>query len=739
MGVEKVVKTPLTESSGLAAAASKEARQKLSIEFAKSAPEFSRQKILLAAKLAKLELTVLPDASSFSSDSARTCVLHTGEGPITQSYAVLRYLAALAPQTELYGATSYDQGAVDSWLEFCVLEIEVAVIASDKKGMKAAATADVEKACAALHTHLARRTFLAGERTTVADVAIYCALKAAFPKLFSSKTLVASYNHLVRWYLTCAAAVGEEDTFFSLPKTKAAAAEKKDARSGTRPPASNGAAVTTATKHPSEMFTPSFSRSRTRVKDVGASSVGSKVTVKGWVRSIREAERGATCFVQINDGSCLDTIQIVASKASTENFDMLKSSGGTGASIEAVGEIVESMGKGQAVEVRASSVVVLGRNMEVKSYPLSKKFHSVDHLRTYAHLRPRSRVGSAVVRVRHALAFATHEFFNNLGFLYIHTPLITAADCEGAGEQFTVTTLLPDEGEKGAKVPTTPDGAVDFTKDFFGKRTGLTVSGQLNVETHAVSLADCYTFGPTFRAENSHTSRHLAEFWMVEPELSFATLEDDINLAQDYLKYCVAAVLARCDEDLAFFESVNEKGLRQRLRALVETPFKVLDYADAIDILVKAMADGHKFENTDVSWGVDLNSEHERYLTDVVFEGPVVLVNYPQDIKAFYMKANTVTDPKRKTVAAMDILVPKIGEIIGGSQREDDLDKLEKRAADFGIDPKSIWWYTDLRKYGSVPHAGFGLGFERLIMLCTSVENIRDTIPFPRYPGHCDF
>lgn len=679
---------------------------------------------------------------------------------------MLRYIASLAPQSELYGSTLYDEAVVDQWLEMCVLEVEVAVMAAIEHGqvVEAAARADVEKTCKALDKYLATRTYLAGERPTAADVAIVCVLKTAFCelKMFAPSYLVATYGHLVRWYLTCAHAFSKELGVASFDAIEAALPKRKALPLSAPSPNSKSPSAKQIIKEkapsaaaspvePASLFTPVFRRSRTRLKDLlsrGKEAIGERgVVVKGWVRSVREAEKGATNFVELNDGSSLSSMQIVASRDSTANFETLKQCGGAGASLEAVGDVVESLGKGQVMELRATSVKILGATrggengtVGAQYYPLAKKFHTPDHLRTHAHLRPRSRLGSAVVRIRHALAFATHEFFNRLGFLYIHTPLITAADCEGAGEQFTVTTLLPDEGERFV-MPTTQSGSVDYSKDFFGKKCGLTVSGQLNVETHAVSLADCYTFGPTFRAENSHTSRHLAEFWMIEPEISFATLQDDIDLAQDYLKYCVAAVLARCDEDLAFFEQTAEKGLRDRLRAIVQTErFTVLQYTDAIAMLQQVQRDGKvNFENKDIYWGMDLNSEHERYLTEVVYGAPIVLVNYPKDIKAFYMKLNPVTDPSKQTVAAMDILVPKIGEIIGGSQREDDLETLEQRATAVGIDPKSISWYADLRRYGSVPHAGFGLGFERLIMLCTSVENIRDVIPFPRYPGHCDF
>jgi len=749
MPAERVYATALTARSVKAAECG--SRESLSVQFAASTPLFKRAKVLIVARLAGVAVQVEEDSAELEGAASRTCVLVTKEGPVTQSNAVVRYLAALRPEAEMYGSSHYEEAVVDEWLEMSVMELEVAVMAVMEHGsvVRGAAKADVEKACKALDAYLATRTYLASERTTAADVAVVCALHAAFTELalVDPKTLVQHYAHLVRWYLTCRHAfrpeLGEEKVVSSVaPKTGGSVA----------PPPKAGGSVA-AKPRPAEdalgLLKPQFARSRTRLKELlarGESAVGAEVTVKGWVRSVREAEKGRTNFVELNDGSCLSSIQVVASKASTTRFETLKSSGGAGASLAVTGEVVASMGKGQAIEVRARSVTVLGptrggenRSVGAQYYPLAKKFHTADHLRTHAHLRPRSRLGSAVVRVRHALAFATHEFFNAQGFLYIHTPLITAADCEGAGEQFTVTTLLADEG-KPADVPLTATGAVDYSKDFFGKKTGLTVSGQLNVETHAVSLADCYTFGPTFRAENSHTTRHLAEFWMIEPEMAFADLRDDIHLASDYLKYCVAAVLSRCDEDLAFFEQTTEKGLRDRLRRLVADQFNVLQYTEAIAVLQRAVADGTaNFVNTDIVWGMDLNSEHERFLTEVVYGAPVVLVDYPKDIKAFYMKLNPVTDPAKQTVAAMDILVPKIGEIIGGSQREDDLELLEERAAAVGIDPKSLSWYSDLRLYGSVPHAGFGLGFERLIMLCTGVENIRDVIPFPRYPGHCDF
>eukprot|EP00635_Sarcinochrysidales_sp_CCMP3193_P004815 CAMPEP_0118910314 /NCGR_PEP_ID=MMETSP1166-20130328/12501_1 /TAXON_ID=1104430 /ORGANISM="Chrysoreinhardia sp, Strain CCMP3193" /LENGTH=813 /DNA_ID=CAMNT_0006849775 /DNA_START=24 /DNA_END=2465 /DNA_ORIENTATION=- len=810
-GGDAIWETALTRSSSAAAEEVKALivgssfRSKVvRLSMSTTAPAFKRKKVAIAAKLAgvALEVTDVTD-EELGAMGAKTCVVVTGEGPIARSGAVLRYVASVVAGCGLYGDTPYEESLVDAWLDTSVYEIEVPVVlVGGGTGGDAvpAARADVARASAVLDEALRTKTFLVTEAPTIADIATYCVLEAAFdldlcPPDLGPKTL----TNLARWLVTCSLRFSDADS--ALCKTLKArllgakpslAVVAKGAAPASMPvpqaAGGGGAAAvpttttnkTTATKEttttvpvskeegmiadeldkdPSLLYASVYSRSRTRVKELLLRApLGSTVTVKGWARSVREAVKGTTNFVELNDGSTVNSLQVVASKDTTANFEALKSCGGTGSALSFVGTVVESMGKGQKIEVQATDVTVLGAtrggpNREAGSakYPLAKKFHTPEHLRANAHLRPRSRLGSAVVRIRHALAFATHEFFQKKGFLYVHTPLITGADCEGAGEQFTVTTLLPEEDEEQEqdgvsssssssksplKLPLLPNGAVDYSKDFFGKRCGLTVSGQLNVETHAVALSDCYTFGPTFRAENSHTSRHLAEFWMIEPELSFGDLEDDMHLATDYLKYCVASVVARCDDDLAFFEQAHEKGLRGRLGRLLEMPFPKLEYTEAIEILQKAIRDkAVVFENTQVVWGMDLNSEHEKYLAEVVYEGPVVLVNYPKDIKAFYMKLN----PDAKTVAAMDILVPKIGEIIGGSQREDDLDVLEARCKEVGLDPEGIKWYTDLRLYGSVPHAGFGLGFERLVMLVTGVDNIRDAIPFPRYPGHAEF
>ncbi|OEU08414.1 Asparaginyl-tRNA synthetase [Fragilariopsis cylindrus CCMP1102] len=502
-----------------------------------------------------------------------------------------------------------------------------------------------------------------------------------------------------------------------------------------------------------------YRRHRVRVKEVmaneGTQFLDKTITVAGWARTTRNANKGQLLFVEINDGSSGESIQCVLDSEKTEGFDECKNSGGTGASFQMVGTLIASQGDGQAVELAVTTGKLLGAvyggNIEGTEiggalYPMSKKAHTLEHMREHAHLRARGRVHAAAMRIRHCMAYATHTFFHNHGFLYIHTPILTGADCEGAGEQFGVTTLLgSDHLETDVTIPIDPTkpvnetvvGAVDYSKDFFGKRVNLTVSGQLNVETHACALSDVYTFGPTFRAENSHTGRHLAEFWMIEPEICFADLSDDINLAEDYLKYCVKFALENCAEDLEFFENSphGEVGLRDRLKNVLDNPFQRLTYTEAIKVLQKAEKDGDvKFEEDPV-WGIDLPSEMERYLCEKVYKKPVCLTDYPKEIKSFYMKLND----DEKTVAAVDILVPKIGEIIGGSQREHRMDVLKKRCEEMGLDAKQVWWYLDLRRYGTVPHAGFGLGFERLILFITGLQNIRDVIPFPRYPQNAEF
>ena len=463
----------------------------------------------------------------------------------------------------------------------------------------------------------------------------------------------------------------------------------------------------------------------TRVSQLlaGAVAVGTKVTVEGWIRTRRDSKAGLS-FLAIHDGSCHDPIQVVA-PAELANYttDVLKLT--TGCAVRATGELVASQGKGQAVEIKAEVIEVVGWVDDPDHYPMQPKRHSVEYLREVAHLRPRTNLIGAVTRVRHTLAQAVHRFFHEHGFFWIHTPIITGSDAEGAGQMFRVSTL------DAANPPRTPDGKVDWDKDFFGKETHLTVSGQLNVETYCLALSKVYTFGPTFRAENSNTRRHLSEFWMIEPEIAFADLAADAQLAEDFLKFIFKTLLVERADDMAFFEKFVDKECISRLTQMIESKFARLDYGDAIKELEKS---GEKFEFP-VKWGIDLQSEHEKFLTDKVIKGPVAVINYPKDIKAFYMRQND----DGKTVAAMDVLAPGIGEIIGGSQREERLDVLDARIAQMGLHAADYWWYRDLRRYGTVPHAGFGLGFERAIIYATGVENIRDVIPYPRAPRQAEF
>jgi asparaginyl-tRNA synthetase len=450
---------------------------------------------------------------------------------------------------------------------------------------------------------------------------------------------------------------------------------------------------------------------------------GAPVTVRGWVRTRRDS-KGGFSFLELNDGSCLKGIQVVAD-GSLPNYESDVRRLGTGCAVVVRGELKESPGKGQAVEVHAGSIEVLGWVEQPDAYPLAKKRHSMEYLREIAHLRPRSNTFGAVARVRNGLAAATHEFFQERGFLYLHAPIITASDCEGAGEMFTVSALDPND------LPRTPDGSVDYSRDFFGRRTALTVSGQLSAETYACALTNVYTFGPTFRAEHSNTSRHLAEFWMVEPEMAFCDLDGDMDLAEDYVRHLFRTVLERCPDDMAFFNQWIDNSATDTLRHIVDSDFVRLTYSDAVDIL---QASGESFEFP-VEWGRDLQSEHERYLTETHFHKPVTVRDYPKEIKAFYMRRND----DGRTVAAMDVLVPKIGEIIGGSQREERRDVLEDRMTECGLNPDDYWWYLDLRRYGTVPHAGFGLGFERTVQFVTGMANIRDVIPYPRTPNSAEF
>ncbi|MFI3317909.1 MAG: asparagine--tRNA ligase [Rikenellaceae bacterium] len=444
------------------------------------------------------------------------------------------------------------------------------------------------------------------------------------------------------------------------------------------------------------------------------------VTVKGWVRTKRGNKNVA--FIALNDGSCAANIQIVVDLASADG-ELLKSVT-TGACIRVDGKLVSSMGAGQGVEVQASEIELYGA-ADPETYPLQKKGHSLEFLRDIAYLRPRTNTFGAILRIRHAMAFAIHKYFNERDFLYLHTPIITGSDCEGAGQMFNVSTL------DMSNPPRTEEGKVDYSQDFFGKACNLTVSGQLEGELGALSMGQIYTFGPTFRAENSNTPRHLAEFWMIEPEMAFYDLEDNMELAEDFLKYLIRYALDNCKEDLEFMNKMWDKELLERLNFVVCNDFKQLTYTEGVEIL---KASGKKFEFP-VDWGCDLQSEHERYLVEEHFKRPVILINYPKEIKSFYMKQNE----DGKTVRAMDVLFPKIGEIIGGSEREADFGKLSARVAELEMSEEDIWWYLDTRRWGSAPHAGFGLGFERLLLFVTGMANIRDVIPFPRTPNNAEF
>ena len=448
--------------------------------------------------------------------------------------------------------------------------------------------------------------------------------------------------------------------------------------------------------------------------------IGKEVDVMGWVRTRRGNKH--VQFVALNDGSTIRSVQIVFDMTLFSDDDLRPVT--TGSAIHVKGLLVESQGRGQSCEVQAQTLEVFG-TADPATYPLQKKGHSLEFLREIAHLRPRTNTFGAVLRIRSALAFAIHKFFQERGFYYLNTPLITASDCEGAGAMFQVTTL------DIANPPRDEEGRVDYSADFFGKPTALTVSGQLEGELGATALGAIYTFGPTFRAENSNTPRHLSEFWMIEPEVAFIDIADNMDLAEDFIKYCISYALDRCHDDIEFLSQMYDQELEARLRSIVDSTFVRLTYTDGVKILQES---GRKFEFP-VSWGIDLQSEHERYLVEEHFKCPVILTDYPKDIKAFYMKLND----DGRTVRAMDVLFPKIGEIIGGSEREASYEKLQQRIEELNIPMKDMWWYLDTRRYGTVPHAGFGLGFERLVLFVTGMTNIRDVIPFPRTPNNAEF
>ena len=460
---------------------------------------------------------------------------------------------------------------------------------------------------------------------------------------------------------------------------------------------------------------------RSTVKELlRATEKNKEVLLKGWVRTRRGNNQVA--FIAVNDGTIIHSIQVVADLGQFPEEEMKRIT--TGSSISVRGTLVESMGKGQSVEIQASEIEVLG-DSDPELYPLQKKGHSFEFLREIAHLRFRTNTFGAVFRIRHALAFAIHKYYNDKGFYYLHTPIITASDAEGAGAMFKVTTL------DLKNTPETEDGEIDFNQDFFARPTNLTVSGQLEGELGALALSSIYTFGPTFRAENSNTPRHVAEFWMIEPEMAFYDIHDNMDLAEDFLKYLIKYTLDHCMDDLEFLNKMVDKGLLERLKFVLEKPFKRKTYTEAVEILKKA---DKKFEFP-VEWGLDLQAEHERYLVEQHYKCPVMLTDYPRDIKAFYMKQND----DGRTVRALDVLFPQIGEIIGGSQREEELDKLQNRMKEMNIPEDELWWYLETRKFGTVEHSGFGLGFERLIMFITGMSNIRDVIPFPRTPRSAEF
>ncbi len=463
-------------------------------------------------------------------------------------------------------------------------------------------------------------------------------------------------------------------------------------------------------------------KKREKIKDLLAQKEEREdVIAKGWIRTKRDS-KGGFSFLELNDGSTIKNIQIIVDH-SLDCYGDIAEKLTTGACLSVEGKLILSPGKGQLVEIQAKNVTVYGI-ADAEEFPLQKKRHSFEFLRTISHLRPRTNTFGAVMRVRNRLAYSIHEFFHERGFTYLHTPIITSSDCEGAGELFQVTTL-------DISNPPIENKTIDYSQDFFGKKTSLTVSGQLEGEIYAMALGEIYTFGPTFRAENSNTSRHLAEFWMVEPEMAFYDLEDDMELAEEFIKYLLNDALESCGDDMDFFNLRIDKSLIERLRHVLDSSFEKISYTEAVDILLKS---GEKFQYP-VKWGENLQSEHERYLTEKKFKKPVIVFDYPEKIKPFYMKVND----DGKTVRAMDVLVPQLGEIIGGSQREDDYQTLKNRMEKKGIDVEEYYWYLELRKFGSAPHSGFGLGFERLVQFVTGMENIRDVIPFPRTPKHAGF
>jgi len=685
------------------------------------------QKILVAARSVGLELALEAPRSK-----AAVPELHLGNSVISHTNAILRYIGRVFESSDLYGTSFFESSQVDSWIDYADLEL------SHQKPPQ------LSHVIEALERQLADRVYVVGHRYTLADISLSCSLHH-FSKQGLIKDLPRATN---RWLKTCTMkpafceVIGTDVgvTPSALATYSAPSASSKSA-GGSGPPCGGPIPGAQAEDGLITKYS-SCVGGRTRVKVIlgceDRSLAGKRLTVCGWVRTKREGGKGTLVFLNVNDGSCAGSLQIVCVD-SAPGFERLKAAS-TGASVVCTGEVVISEGKGQALELLVKqqdhNCAVLGGS-DPKDYPLAKKKHGMEFLRENAHLRPRTGLISCVARVRSALATATHDFFRSRGFLYVHTPLITASDCEGAGELFQVTTLLGESDALELPKVKGKDGKmkIDYEKDFFHKRAFLTVSGQLSVENYACALSNVYTFGPTFRAEKSHTTRHLSEFWMIEPELCFANLTDNMDCAEDYVKFCLDYVLTHNREDLVFLEGTDEsrKGLPDRLEAIKAAPFGRMTYTEVVETLIKESQKANFSEA--VAWGMDLGSEHERYLVEKVTMKPTFVYNYPKEIKAFYMRLND----DRKTVGAMDMLVPGIGELIGGSAREERLDVLDLRIEEMGLDKEDYWWFRDLRKYGSVPHAGFGLGFERLIMLVTGIENIRDVIPYPRYPGHAEF
>ena len=681
----------------------------------------------------------------------------------------------------LFEDDAFKASEVVQWIEFsyfiekycnAMIDIEEikSIANSDITPIKCAAKQELMENLEFVENHFSTRTFLVGDRLSLADIYLCCMLLTPMSNVFDSKIRSSKLKNTTRWFKTILSQAKLEDVLqesFIFFDADSSAAAKQNSSAVDLMDATHTNEVYDIANDPKIVKTSIntlFRRGRMRIKDLiyspskGAEFIGKQVKICGWVRTIRSGNKGKLAFVELGDGSCCENVQIVAEHGETHGFDDLLSAGGTDSSHCILGKVVESPAAGQVIEIKATKVQVLG-TVDQNSYPLKKtgkgsKSHSVEFLREKAHLRARTRLIGAVARVRNACAQAVHQFFCEREFLYVHTPIITGADCEGAGEMFQVTTLLSQAEKENNKLPlinaeeaatraneSNPpnSGDIDYRRDFFGGPTYLTVSGQLNVETYACALSDVYTFGPTFRAENSHTSRHLAEFWMIEPEICFATLKDVMDLAEDFLKYIAQYVLDHCPGDIKFFDDRVENGLEARLCNVIDNPFKRLTYTEAIELLnmPEHLAAGSFEEHP--TWGIDLGSEHERYLAEKVYKKPVILTDYPADIKAFYMKQNDLDDKQRLTVQAMDILVPRIGEIIGGSAREENQNKLQQRIEAMGMLIDDFDWYLDLRRYGTVPHGGFGMGFERLVMFVSGVSNIRDVIPFPRFPNNCAF